>query len=419
MNKYIKKCIIIYSALTLVLVGMAGVTYAITATDADQYVTRSQYAVDMAYLQNKLDEAEAGLLGNINRFRSTDVKMVTWDTPTRQAAASGSSYYNQGKHNGGNYFPRVGTNTSNLYGYGYGDTNAIARKKEGSNTSYSMYRLWNGNYYFHKDMAYRAEAATNDWSMQPLVSYALPIESHPGWYLIIKLRLGRSAGVVPLFSIVKLDPTSTTPMPMAGNVMTVRFKKDLFVYSGTGVTPITTTKDTRTVGCEYYQNTSENGAFAETFSEWNRQAKSGNVNVTTVTWLDDVTGDYMMTISCGSTMASGEQTAGNYFSRLVHWNAFDGAWGKLIPKDNVEYMIGNTLGYLWSYGNHTSPGTPNPARLGTGTGYDGYWEYEFVDCENGIKYWHAYRPPRTAALPSPASGDPLPYGIHFCLPIVY
>ena len=61
MNKYIKKCLVIYSALALILVGMVGVTYAITATDADQYVTRSQYAVDMAHLQNKLDEQEAGL----------------------------------------------------------------------------------------------------------------------------------------------------------------------------------------------------------------------------------------------------------------------------------------------------------------------------------------------------------------------
>ena len=418
MNKYIKKCIIVYSALTLVLVGMAGAAYAITATDADQYVTRSQYAVDMAYLQNKLDEAEAGLMGNINRFRSTDVKMVTWDTPTRQAASSGSGY-NQGKHNGGNYFPRVGTNDSNLYGFGYGDTNSINRKKDGAYASYSMYRLWNGNYYFQKDMSYRAEASSNDWEMNPLVSYALPVESHPGWYLIIKLRLGRRNGVVPLFSIVKLDPTSTTPMPMGGDVMTVRFKKDLFVYSGTAVPAITTTKVTNTVGCDYYQDTGENGAFAETWSTQYRQSRTGNFNVTTVTWLDDVTGDYMMTISCPYNMASGLQTNGNYYCRLMHWNSFSGAWGQLIPKDNVEYMIGNTLGYLWSYGNATSMGIPNPARIGTGTGYDGYWEYEFVDCENGIKYWHAYRPPRMTSLPSPAVGNPLPYGIHFCLPIVY
>ena len=34
MNKYIKKCLVIYSSLALILVGMVGVTYAITATDA-------------------------------------------------------------------------------------------------------------------------------------------------------------------------------------------------------------------------------------------------------------------------------------------------------------------------------------------------------------------------------------------------
>ena len=113
---YMQKCLIIYTSLALILVGMAGATYAITATDADQYVTRSQYAVDMAYLQNKLDEAEAGLLVNINRFRSTDVKMVTWDTPTRQAAASGSSYYNQGK-------------TSDLNGYSIDENGYLQRPK--------------------------------------------------------------------------------------------------------------------------------------------------------------------------------------------------------------------------------------------------------------------------------------------------
>ena len=67
MNKYIRKCLIVYVSLATILCGMVGVTYAITATDADQYVTRSQYAVDMAHLQNKLDEevhAETGQSGN-------------------------------------------------------------------------------------------------------------------------------------------------------------------------------------------------------------------------------------------------------------------------------------------------------------------------------------------------------------------
>ena len=52
MNKYIKKCLIVYTSLALILVGMAGAAYAVTASDADKYVTRSQFATDMAYLQN-------------------------------------------------------------------------------------------------------------------------------------------------------------------------------------------------------------------------------------------------------------------------------------------------------------------------------------------------------------------------------
>ena len=81
MSKYLKKCLIIYTSLALILVGMAGATYAITATDADQYVTRSEYSVDMSYIQLKLDEKESSLLGIINKYRSTDIKLTTFDTP--------------------------------------------------------------------------------------------------------------------------------------------------------------------------------------------------------------------------------------------------------------------------------------------------------------------------------------------------
>ncbi len=61
MNRHIKRYLVVYIALVLALVGITGVTYAITSTDADQYVTRSEYAVDMAHLQSKLESAEAGL----------------------------------------------------------------------------------------------------------------------------------------------------------------------------------------------------------------------------------------------------------------------------------------------------------------------------------------------------------------------
>ena len=54
MNRCIKNSLIIYTVLATILCGMIGVTYAITATDADQYVTRSQYATDMSRLYEKL-----------------------------------------------------------------------------------------------------------------------------------------------------------------------------------------------------------------------------------------------------------------------------------------------------------------------------------------------------------------------------
>ena len=105
MNNYIKKCLIVYISLATVLFGMVGVTYAITATEADQYVTRSQYAVDMAYLQNKLDEAEAGLLGNINKYRATNVKFVTYDTTTVKNEQKNEFKIYVTGYTGGNYFP--------------------------------------------------------------------------------------------------------------------------------------------------------------------------------------------------------------------------------------------------------------------------------------------------------------------------
>ena len=99
MNKYIKKYLVAYISLAVIMCGMVGAAYAITAADAYSYVTRSEYATDMSYLQSKLDETESTLMGQINRYRSTDVKFVTWDTPTKYDTSAADGGY----HNGGNY----------------------------------------------------------------------------------------------------------------------------------------------------------------------------------------------------------------------------------------------------------------------------------------------------------------------------
>ena len=83
MNKYIKKTLVIYLSIATILVGMAGISYAITAGEADAYVTRARYTVEMEKLQNKLDEAEVTLLGKINKYRSSTIKFVTYDTPNK------------------------------------------------------------------------------------------------------------------------------------------------------------------------------------------------------------------------------------------------------------------------------------------------------------------------------------------------
>ncbi len=90
-------------SLTLILVGMAFSAYAITATDADQYITRSQYSVYISELSTLLDETESNLLGKINKYRTTDVKFVTWDTPNKYYNTQGGD---GGYHTGGNYFPK-------------------------------------------------------------------------------------------------------------------------------------------------------------------------------------------------------------------------------------------------------------------------------------------------------------------------
>ena len=83
MNRYVKKTLMIYITLALVLIGMASVSYAVTAADAYSYVTRSEYATKMSELQQMLDEKESSLMGLINKYRTTDIKFVTFDSPDK------------------------------------------------------------------------------------------------------------------------------------------------------------------------------------------------------------------------------------------------------------------------------------------------------------------------------------------------
>ena len=415
MNKYIKKCLVVYTSLALILVGMAGVTYAITATDADQYVTRSQYAVDMAHLQNKLDEQEAGLMGNINRYRSTNVKFVTWDTPTK--------YYNTGNdamsglYNGGNFNGRpVRQNISGrMAGAGLYDGSTF-RKSSGEYTDYSLYRLWNGNYYITKNLFYNSMTSDNIRYQQTL-NYAVPVENFPGWYMIVRLIYMYNNNAYLAFSVAKLDPNSTTSKPLVTDTLRIRFKKDLFVYAGGSVTPLSQTKKTGTYSAAIYCEVQNSGGPLGFLLQSNAGATAYRT-LTFSSYLDEVTGDYMMDMSglthpCSSANASGERNNIYILSTTLPTVT------QVIPADNVEYMIGNTYGYYNVYAHSWSSSTgliPVAAYIGTGQQQDMYWQYEFVDCDNGIKYWHAYHPP---VVEQKGAYSPRPVGIHYSLPIVY
>jgi hypothetical protein len=407
MNKYIRKCLLVYVSMAIILCGMVGVTYAITATDADQYVTRSQYAVDMAHLQNKLDEAEAGLMGNINRFRSTDVKFVTFDTPTNYNNSGNYSGY----HNGGNWFPRKnisGTTTRNVYPW----TNTEGQRS-GQYANINMYRIYNGNYIIVPNYAYFNGA---DY-FHPTVNYAIPCENLPGWYLEVRMNTS-SYAVQPLLSLVKLDPSvpyTYTYDQIRDMDLIFRFKKEFFQYASNYAEqnqPITTTKQTATNTIGFWNNNSINNAFR--YAWRTNQGTSTNLIITVGKWLDPDTGDFMMSLKGYPPFVP---TSSNGFTaRIDSWS-----WTvcEVIPKDNVEYCCGNTTGYIFTQGEGF--GFPHPRFIGHDTSDTGerYWEYEFVDCPNGIKYWHAYRKPGNTTLPGTTGPREMAAGLHYNIPIVY
>lgn len=396
MNKYIKKCLVIYSALALMLVGMVGVTYAITATDADNYVTRSQYAVDMAHLQNKLDEKEAGLMGTLNRYRSTDVKFVTYDTPTKYCNSTDSR---GGYYNGGNYWPHKPMANTAQYLFSPRTAGITDIKSNGTYGLYQLYRLYNGNYMFSKVLTYYPENSTGNLYV-PCVIYALPVENFSGWYLINRLMRNAGNYIRTQTSLVRLDQNSPySELDLYNKTIRVRFKSEFFT-PGTynSALPVT---GTRTISTHYWENVNYMHPFLAHHDL--NIAQTNSSNITYNTRLESETGDYIVELT-GVLPWTGP----NYVNReynLTGDNYYPAS--RLIPKDNVEYVISPQGPYVGAQM------YPDPEYIGTGNSDDRYWRHEFVDCVNGIKYWHAVRSPDFHT-----ANDNIGT-FHCCLPILY
>ncbi len=397
MKSYIKKCLIIYISLAVILVGMAGVSYAITAGQADSYITRAKYVVDMEYLQNKLDETEVTLMGRINKYRSTNVKFVTYDTPNKYNTATGGQY-NGGLHTGGNYFPKTRYNNSE-YTYLRGITNSPGNTKNGGYRTLYINRIWNGDYYVTTPLFINDESSSQNYYFG-CINFAVPIENLKGWYLVLKSYYHDNM-MWYRGSIVKLDPTVTyaEEASIPSKDLLIRFKKDLFTYSSNTTARFTKEKVTQTGTHNRYTNQSYVYGLNRIF--WNNTPYT-SVSLVTQGWLDEVTGDYMVVLRgftpCGPTNGFVEYQMNNFVSRLM-------------PADNVEYVQHATNVYESGY-----TALPDARHIGDGLVNDPYWEYEFVECINGIKYWHAYR---KATKIKYGSGDPFAYGVHYSLPIVY
>lgn len=429
MNKYIKKCIIIYTSLALILMGMAGVTYAITATDADQYVTRSQYALDMSYLQTMLEEEESNLMGNINKFRTTDIKFVTFDTPDKQYRTNDVW---DGYHNGGNMWPRP--HTSSIGTTGYWSYNSLGwassmlstsgGRQDGMYSYISMYRLWNGNYYVTNDLGY-SNTTNPSYSGDKFVWYtfvhcAVPVENFPGWYLVLSAYRQYTNYITWQGAFVKLDPN--VPYPNAAGVTAmdaaekvIRLKKDLWKYVRQNLDPIPTTPYVHTFNLQRYDYSS----YLADSNYSGYSLVSTGITSTLKSWIDPETGDYMT--SYANFPVTCAQNGNRSHSYYLIPNSGD-ALGKLMPSDNVEYLMGPTvLSTSTTVANSTSAyyyDKPDPYFIGTGTAGDAVFEYEIVDCINGIKYWHAKK---KGHLARPAGGGCTPdvYTVHYSLPIVY
>lgn len=413
MNKYIRKCLIVYVSLATILCGMVGVTYAITATDADQYVTRSQYAVDMAHLQNKLDEQEAGLMGNINRYRSTDVKFVTYDTPTNYNTTSTSgNKWSGGYHNGGNYYPRKRFNASGVQ-TAYGITSSYSDLSAANSYVhyYYMSRLYNGNYFIGR--AKYSSPSDGSYAYYDGYKYALPIENLPGYYFVFTNLFHDNIGRV-IFSVAKLDPSAPTVATSTISAMQLqlRFKKEFFIPITDQTQPPTNT--TKPAESSFTGSYYDNNRWVPnlSFRYETNTSQSGTYTIYVTKWLDPDTGDYMATVRNVVPCQPG-QSLRAYFPVNTSFLAC-----MLIPSDNVEYMTGSfyQTQATTNFGTTDMQLYPDMRFIGTGTGTDAQWNYEFVDCVNGIKYWHAYNTPSK----TPINGvNALGYKVHYSLPIVY
>ena len=419
MSKYLKKCLIIYTSLALILVGMAGATYAITATDADQYVTRSEYSVDMSYIQLKLDEKESSLLGKINKYRSTDIKLTTFDTPDKQFISSPTNTY-AGYHMGGNFFPRKKTHSSTQQTYTYGIYGSMYNRGTlNYRNDINIYRLWNGNYYVVPALGAK-ESTSNDSATEyyARVMCAVPVEDLPGWYLVLGAYMQDYYYIQWGHSLVKLDPKVPMPSNEEQTVIfngkhTIRLKKDLWDYCGDYTTKLTTNVQTTTAtSVSWYYARDWVGPLIPSWISSASAQMTGNETWTGV--VDAATGDYILTFT-GVRLSSG------YYNNCL--GVYSGAncmINRFIPKDNVEYLMGSGTGNSLNYQepNGSVVAYPDSRYIGTGLYDDPSWEYEFVDGVNGIKYWHAVR---KACKPADKKGTRSSNSLtfHYSLPIVY
>ena len=409
MNKYIKKCLIIYTSLALILVGMAGAAYAITASDADKYLTRSEFATDMSYLQNKLDKQEAGLIGNINRYRTTDIKFVTYDTPNYQQISGGNSY-ERGYYNGGNFFPRQRTSgASGAQRWYWGRMDAWTNQQHAAHKNLSIFRLYNGNYLVTTPMYYRTstDASTSATEFYSGMNFAVPIENFPGFYLVFYFEWTTNNYVGYRLSITRLDwSVPYSQGPKIGDTMKFRFKKNLFTYVSESVARLTTTEQKNTnVSTNVFQSNAYNTAFTRTSRS---DMSTVGISMTCTGQVDPETGDYLFTISGNHR----PDTATAWY-RTHELSSASFFFTRFIPADNVEYVCAGTNynEYPASASGNTSYATP-PVIHDANTPRD--YGYEFVDCVNGIKYWHCWQKSQAEG-----SGLTRPFRWHYSLPIVY
>ena len=123
--------------------------------------------------------------------------------------------------------------------------------------------------------------------------------------------------------------------------------------------------------------------------------------------VDPETGDYLFTLR---NTRPDSQTAYYKTHELSSTNFY---FTRFIPVDNVEYVCGGYQNREASVSVGHSYNCPHPCPDAVANYYTNYGA-EFVDCVNGIKYWHAWE--KSAAEGSTRSK---PIRWHYSLPIVY